>query len=235
MAWTPPALCNADRYIIFYFPVPPEKISYSFKHFGGGKQSCWSVADIMPYHLGDPPKDIVEQTKNRAGKEGLLLGGGTQIKKFEDHSCNLWAQRIEHTFHCIRAKQHVIVRLYLHTFPFCKEYPISRNTIFNVSTAQSDDVNSTAEPTATWTTQADKSAMLKVYFDFCPLVVRMLKLVPESKVCKWKLCMHHPLRMWVEGNVALLCDACHPTLPVSSFGDRYFDQSNVLWGGAGSP
>jgi 2-polyprenyl-6-methoxyphenol hydroxylase-like FAD-dependent oxidoreductase len=28
--------------------------------------------------------------------------------------------------------------------------------------------------------------------------------------------VHHPLKTWVEGNVALLGDACHPALPVHS-------------------
>ncbi|KAJ7795180.1 hypothetical protein B0H14DRAFT_2621248 [Mycena olivaceomarginata] len=75
-----------------------------------------------------------------------------------------------------------------------KAYPILRNTIFNISTAQSA-INFAAEPTATWMTRTDKSAMLKVYSDFCPHIVRMLELVPEGEVCEWKLCMHHPLRM----------------------------------------
>ncbi|KAJ7245908.1 hypothetical protein B0H12DRAFT_1127123 [Mycena haematopus] len=104
------------------------------------------------------------------------------------------------TFRWIGAKRHIIA------------YPISRNTIFNISTAQ-PDVNFAAEPTATWTTRADKQAMLAVYSDFCPLVVRMLELVPEGEVCEWKLRVHHPLRTWVEGSVAVLGDACHPTLP----------------------
>ncbi|KAJ7754342.1 hypothetical protein DFH07DRAFT_1029305 [Mycena maculata] len=104
------------------------------------------------------------------------------------------------TFRWIGAKRHIIA------------YPISANTIFNISTAQ-PDVNFAAEPTASWTTRADKRAMLKVYADFCPLVVRMLELVPEGEVCEWKLRVHHPLTTWVEGNVALLGDACHPTLP----------------------
>ncbi|KAJ7450752.1 hypothetical protein FB451DRAFT_1285030 [Mycena latifolia] len=104
------------------------------------------------------------------------------------------------TFRWIGARRHIIA------------YPISRNTIFNISTAQ-PDVNFAVEPTASWTTRADKSAMLKVYSDFCPLVVRMLELVPEGEVCEWKLRVHHPLKTWVEGNVALLGDACHPTLP----------------------
>ncbi|KAJ7114021.1 hypothetical protein C8R44DRAFT_630491 [Mycena epipterygia] len=92
-------------------------------------------------------------------------------------------------------------------------YPISGNTILNIATTQ-PDVNFAAEPTATWTTRADKSAMLDVYADFCPLVGRMLRLVPAGEVCEWKLRVHRPLRTWVEGNVALVGDACHPALPV---------------------
>jgi salicylate hydroxylase len=42
----------------------------------------------------------------------------------------------------------------------------------------------------------------------------MLELVTENEVCEWKLRVHHPLKTWVEGNVALLGDACHPALPV---------------------
>jgi hypothetical protein len=75
-------------------------------------------------------------------------------------------------------------------------------------------VNFAAAPTASWTTRADKSTMLKVYSDFCPPVMRMLALAPEGEVCEWKLRVHRFLNTWVEGNVALLGDACHPTLPV---------------------
>ncbi|KAJ7327962.1 hypothetical protein DFH08DRAFT_816125 [Mycena albidolilacea] len=53
-------------------------------------------------------------------------------------------------------------------------------------------------------TRAGKSAMLKVYSDFFPLVVRMLELVPEGEVCKWKLCIHYPLRIiWIIYNFYL--------------------------------
>ncbi|KAJ7080829.1 putative monooxygenase, partial [Mycena belliarum] len=91
-------------------------------------------------------------------------------------------------------------------------YPISNHRIFNISTSQ-PDLNFAAEPTATWTTRADKSKMLAVFSDFCAPVQRMLALVEKDEVCEWKLRVHHPLKTWVEGNVALLGDACHPTLP----------------------
>lgn len=91
-------------------------------------------------------------------------------------------------------------------------YPVQGKTIYNISTAQSD-VNFAAAPSATYTTRGSKTAMKDVFDDFCPLVQRMLELVPEGEVCEWKLRVHSPLPTWVHGSVALVGDACHPTLP----------------------
>ncbi|KAI0479017.1 FAD/NAD(P)-binding domain-containing protein [Xylariaceae sp. FL0804] len=91
-------------------------------------------------------------------------------------------------------------------------YPISDKTIYNLSTCQ-PDVNFAAAPSATYTTRGSKEAMLRVYGDFCPLVHRMLRLVPEGEVCEWRLRSHAPLPAWTRGAVALAGDACHPTLP----------------------
>ncbi|KAL2218407.1 putative monooxygenase [Thermoascus aurantiacus ATCC 26904] len=91
-------------------------------------------------------------------------------------------------------------------------YPVSSKTIYNLSTTQ-PDVNFAAAPTATYTTKGSKSAMLSVFADFCPKVQRMLNMVPDGEVCEWKLRVHSPLPTWVHGSVALVGDACHPTLP----------------------
>lgn len=91
-------------------------------------------------------------------------------------------------------------------------YPISNNTIYNLSTIQ-PDTNFASAPSATYTTKGSKPTMLSVFSDFCPLVQRMLNLVPEGEVCEWKLRVHAPLPTWVHGSVALVGDACHPTLP----------------------
>lgn len=91
-------------------------------------------------------------------------------------------------------------------------YPVSNKSIYNISTTQ-PDVNFAAAPSATYTTQGSKKAMLDVYADFCPMIHRMLELVPEGEVCEWKLRVHEPLPTWVHGSVALVGDACHPTLP----------------------
>ena len=91
-------------------------------------------------------------------------------------------------------------------------YPVSEKNIYNISTAQ-PDANFAAAPSATYTTKGSKKAMLDVYSDFCPMIQRMLNLVPEGEVCEWKLRVHAPLPTWVDGSVALVGDACHPTLP----------------------
>ncbi|KAJ9134549.1 FAD/NAD(P)-binding domain-containing protein [Coniochaeta hoffmannii] len=96
-------------------------------------------------------------------------------------------------------------------------YPVSNHTIYNLSTAQ-PDTNFATATNATYTTKGSKPAMLKVYEEFCPLVQRMLDLVPDGEVCEWKLRVHKSLPTWVHGCVALLGDACHPTLPHLSQG-----------------
>jgi hypothetical protein len=92
-------------------------------------------------------------------------------------------------------------------------YPIFDNTLFNISTAH-PDIHFASEPTTSWTTRADKQEMLDMYSNFCPTVQKLLALVPKGEVCEWKLRVHGNLKTWVDGNVALVGDACHPTLPV---------------------
>ena len=91
-------------------------------------------------------------------------------------------------------------------------YPVSNNTIYNISTTQPDK-NFAEATNATYTTRGSKSAMLNTFSDFCPMILRMLDYVPEGEVCEWKLRVHEPLPTWTHGSVALVGDACHPTLP----------------------
>jgi salicylate hydroxylase len=96
-------------------------------------------------------------------------------------------------------------------------YPVSGKQIYNLSSAQPDD-NFAAAANETYTTRGSKQAMMDVFAEFCPLVQRMLNLVPDGEVCEWKLRMHKPLPTWVLGSTALVGDACHPTLPHLSQG-----------------
>jgi salicylate hydroxylase len=91
-------------------------------------------------------------------------------------------------------------------------YPVSNKQIYNLSTAQ-PDLNFADAPSATYTTKGSKPQMMEVYGDFCPMVKRMLDLVPDGEVCEWKLRVHEPLPFWVNQQTALIGDACHPTLP----------------------
>ncbi|KAJ4298217.1 hypothetical protein N0V90_006116 [Kalmusia sp. IMI 367209] len=91
-------------------------------------------------------------------------------------------------------------------------YPIHNKQIYNISTAQ-PDVNFAGAPNSTYTTKGSKSAMMQVYGDFCPMIHRMLDLVPDGEVVEWKLRVHEPLSSWVLDSTALVGDACHPTLP----------------------
>ncbi|KAF1961652.1 FAD/NAD(P)-binding domain-containing protein [Byssothecium circinans] len=91
-------------------------------------------------------------------------------------------------------------------------YPIHNKQIYNISTAQ-PDVNFAGAPNTTYTTKGSKAAMMQVYGDFCPMIHRMLDLVPDGEVIEWKLRVHEPLSTWVHGCAALVGDACHPTLP----------------------
>ncbi|KAJ4986709.1 hypothetical protein SVAN01_07768 [Stagonosporopsis vannaccii] len=91
-------------------------------------------------------------------------------------------------------------------------YSIHNKQIYNLSTAQ-PDVNFAGAPDAQYTTRGSKSAMLDVYKEFCPMIQDMLNLVPEGEVVEWKLRVHDPLPTWVSDSMALVGDACHPTLP----------------------
>ncbi|KAK3390942.1 hypothetical protein B0H63DRAFT_126989 [Podospora didyma] len=96
-------------------------------------------------------------------------------------------------------------------------YPVSDHQIYNLSTAQ-PDINFASATNATYTTRGSKEVMLGVFREFCPLVHRMLNLVPDGEVCEWKLRVHKELPIWTHGSIALLGDACHPTLPHLSQG-----------------
>ncbi|KAH6693288.1 salicylate hydroxylase [Verticillium dahliae] len=91
-------------------------------------------------------------------------------------------------------------------------YPVHNHTIYNIATTQ-PDVNFAGPTNTAWSTKGDKTAMKAVFADFCPLVQKLLDLAPEGDVVEWRLRSHKPLGTWTRGAVALLGDACHPTLP----------------------
>jgi salicylate hydroxylase len=126
-----------------------------------------------------------------------------------------------HSYRWIGEKRHIIVsssqpkskHLSLLADPLTRAsqaYPIDSHDLFNMSTAHPDRRFVEAD---SWTATGSKKEMLEVFHDFCPRVQKLLSLVPEGDVLEWKLRVHEPLSTWVDHNVALVGDACHPTLP----------------------
>ncbi|KAH7305421.1 hypothetical protein B0I35DRAFT_400046 [Stachybotrys elegans] len=96
-------------------------------------------------------------------------------------------------------------------------YPIDDHRIYNISTCQ-PDVNFAGTANTTWTTKGSKKQMMDTFSDFNPLIKQMLSLVPDGEVVEWRMRSHTPLDEWTHGGVALIGDACHPTLPHLSQG-----------------
>ncbi|CAO2651572.1 Nn.00g041420.m01.CDS01 [Neocucurbitaria sp. VM-36] len=113
-------------------------------------------------------------------------------------------------------------------------YPIHNKSIYNISTAQ-PDINFAGAPDAQYTTKGSKFAMMQTYDDFCPMIHRMLDLVPEGEVVEWKLRVHDPLDTWVHGSTALVGDACHPTLPHMAQGAAQAIEDGAVLGVVLSP
>lgn len=89
-------------------------------------------------------------------------------------------------------------------------YPISNKSIYNISTAHPDEHIGAVE---SWTAAGSYDDMRKMWADYCPRIQKMLDLVPNDEILEWKLRVHLPLTTWIEGNVVLVGDASHPTLP----------------------
>jgi salicylate hydroxylase/6-hydroxynicotinate 3-monooxygenase len=80
-------------------------------------------------------------------------------------------------------------------------------------------VTSTPEPDfnlESWSAKGDLATLRAAYETFHPQVRSILAACPD--VHKWALVERDPLPKWVDGNVALLGDACHPMTPYMAQG-----------------
>jgi salicylate hydroxylase len=88
-------------------------------------------------------------------------------------------------------------------------YPIRNHQLFNMVLLHPDR----CDTEESWTATGPKSHMTEFYSTWSPTVRALLDLVEEDEIPEWQLKIHRPLVSWIEGNVALMGDACHPTLP----------------------
>lgn len=88
-------------------------------------------------------------------------------------------------------------------------YPIRNHQLINMVLLHPDR----RDTEESWTATGSKSNMMEFYSGWSPMVRALLDLVEEEEIPEWQLKIHGPLASWVEGNVALMGDACHATLP----------------------
>jgi salicylate hydroxylase len=88
-------------------------------------------------------------------------------------------------------------------------YPIRNHQLFNMVLLHPDR----RDTEESWTATGSKSNMIEFYSSWSPTIRALLDLVDEDQIPEWQLKIHKPLVSWVEGNVALMGDACHATLP----------------------
>ena len=87
-------------------------------------------------------------------------------------------------------------------------YPVRKHELYNVVLLHPDN----HDVEESWTTKGSKQEVVDNYHGWDSKVRKLIDLVDDNDVLEWKLCLHHPLRTWIRGSVALLGDACHPML-----------------------
>ncbi|KAJ5379941.1 Monooxygenase FAD-binding, partial [Penicillium cataractarum] len=90
-------------------------------------------------------------------------------------------------------------------------YPVRGGKEFNLVLLRPDNLSSDIRKE-----QGDVDEMRESYTDWDKIIQKVISCVPS--VYKWKLTHLPELESWTKGSVALLGDACHPTLPYQAQG-----------------
>ncbi|KAK5053696.1 hypothetical protein LTR84_001657 [Exophiala bonariae] len=93
----------------------------------------------------------------------------------------------------------------------CVLYQVQGGEQINMVLIRPDDLASGVR-----TEQGDIGEMKQTFEDWDGVLTKIISCIPT--VLKWKLMHHGELDRWVKGCVALLGDACHPTLPYQAQG-----------------
>ena len=64
-----------------------------------------------------------------------------------------------------------------------------------------------------WTQRGDKQDLLDSFSGWHPFIQQLLAAADEQHCYRWGLFDRRPSQQWCKGRIALLGDACHPTLP----------------------
>ncbi|KUI65822.1 3-hydroxybenzoate 6-hydroxylase 1 [Cytospora mali] len=91
-------------------------------------------------------------------------------------------------------------------------YPCNDNQLLNFVCIHPDTESHDA-PGDEWNKQGDVERIMKVYKDFDPAVLALIRKVDPATVKVWQLMDMEKLPTWTEGKLALLGDAAHPFTP----------------------
>lgn len=87
-------------------------------------------------------------------------------------------------------------------------YPIKAHTLYNMVLLHPDKEGSDVLSGDSWTNYGSKMDVMETYKGWNEVVRKLLNLVPEGGIMEWRLSQHDSLPSWIDGNVALLGDAC---------------------------
>ncbi|KAK6380081.1 hypothetical protein LTS17_005269 [Exophiala oligosperma] len=90
-------------------------------------------------------------------------------------------------------------------------YPLKGRKVYNLVLLCPDTL-----PPGFNTIEGDVEEMKAAFRGWDPTLTVILGLI--TKVLKWRLCHHDELVRWVKGNVVIIGDASHPTLPYQAQG-----------------
>lgn len=99
----------------------------------------------------------------------------------------------------------------------------NRDEVYFVTSQPEDAEWMTKE---SWSAKGDLGALRRAYEGFHPEVRAVLEACPD--VHRWALLERDPLPTWVNGNVALLGDACHPMTPYMAQGAASALEDSVI-------
>lgn len=89
-------------------------------------------------------------------------------------------------------------------------YPTTNNTLLNFVCIHPENESDGGE---TWNKTASREQMLKIYEDFDPAMLALIKKADPETLKVWKLLDMETMETWVRDKLALLGDAAHPFTP----------------------
>ncbi|GJP92721.1 hypothetical protein CBS63078_2260 [Aspergillus niger] len=105
-------------------------------------------------------------------------------------------------------------------------YPCANNELLNFVCIHPDTL-STINTSSDWNQEASKEALLEVFKEFNPQVLKMLAKADPYTLRVWPLLDMETLPTWVDDRLAIIGDAAHPFLPYRASGGAMAIEDSV--------